>query len=146
MRTFCSGSAEGTSLATYQPRDIIFSQGDEADSVMCLLDGAVKLSVSCRSGKEGVVAMLETGAFFGEGALVGRSARVEMASAINATRVRIIPNRQMIRLLREHQEFSDWPARCSCWRITASQTRRIVCYPVSLNRRLRTWSAPRGHV
>jgi CRP/FNR family transcriptional regulator, cyclic AMP receptor protein len=101
------GSAEGTSLATYQPRDIIFSQGDEADSVMYLLNGAVKLSVSSRSGKEAVVAMLETGAFFGEGALVGHSARVEMATAMNATRVRIIPNRQMIRLLHEHQEFSD---------------------------------------
>ena len=101
------GSAEGTSVATYQPRDIIFSQGDEADSVMYLLDGAVKLSVSSHSGKEAVVAMLETGAFFGEGALVGRSARVEMATAMNATRVRIIPNRQMIRLLHEHQEFSD---------------------------------------
>src|SRR4026207_1442700 len=52
------GSAEGTSLATYQPKDVIFSQGDEADSVMYLLDGAVKLSVSSRSGKEAVVAML----------------------------------------------------------------------------------------
>ena len=101
------GSAEGTSLATYQPKDVIFSQGDEADSVMYLLDGAVKLSVSSRSGKEAVVAMLGTGAFFGEGALVGRSVRVEMATAMNATRVRIIPNRQMIRLLHEHQEFSD---------------------------------------
>jgi CRP-like cAMP-binding protein len=101
------GSAEGTSLATYQPREIIFSQGDQADSVMYLLDGAVKLSVSSRSGKEAVVAMLETGAFFGEGALVGGSVRVERATAMNATRVRIVPNRQMIRLLHQHQEFSD---------------------------------------
>ena len=101
------GSAEGTSLATYQPRGIIFSQGDAADSVMYLLDGTVKLSVSSRSGKEAVVAMLETGAFFGEGALVGRAVRVEMATAMNATRVRIIPNRQMIRLLHEDQECSD---------------------------------------
>jgi CRP-like cAMP-binding protein len=101
------GSAEGTSLATYQPRDIIFCQGDAADSVMYLLDGAVKLSVSSRSGKEAVVAMLETGAFFGESALVGRSVRLEMATAMNATRVRIIPNRQMIRLLHEDLEYSD---------------------------------------
>jgi CRP/FNR family transcriptional regulator, cyclic AMP receptor protein len=101
------GSVAGTSLAIYQPRDIIFSQGDEADSVMFLLDGAVKLSVSSRSGKEAVVAMLETGAFFGESALVGRSVRVERATAMNTTRVRIVPNRQMIRLLHQHQEFSD---------------------------------------
>jgi CRP-like cAMP-binding protein len=100
------GSAEGTSLATYQPREIIFSQGGEADSVVYLLEGAVKLSVSSRSGKEAVVAMLETGAFFGEGALV-RPVRVEMATAMIATRVRIIPNRQMIRLLHEQQELCD---------------------------------------
>jgi CRP/FNR family cyclic AMP-dependent transcriptional regulator len=100
------GSAEGTSLATCRPRDIIFSQGDEADSVMYLLEGAVKLSVLSRSGKEAVVAMLETGAFFGEGALM-RPVRGETATAMIATRVRIIPKRQMIRLLHERQELSE---------------------------------------
>lgn len=100
------GSADGTSLATYQPRDIIFSQGDEADSVMYLLEGAVKLSVLARSGREAVVAMLETRAFFGEGALV-RPVRVETATAMIATRVRIIPNRQMIQLLHERHELSE---------------------------------------
>jgi CRP/FNR family transcriptional regulator, cyclic AMP receptor protein len=100
------GSAEGTSLATYQPRDIIFSQGDGADSVMYLLEGAVKLSVLSRSGKEAVVAMLETGAFFGEGALM-RPVRGETATAMIAIRVRIIPSRHMIRLLHERQELSE---------------------------------------
>ena len=100
------GSAEGTSLATYQPRDIVFSQGDEADSVMYLLEGAVKLSVLSRSGKEAVVAMLETGAFFGEGALM-RPVRGETANAMIATRVRIIPKGQMIRLIHERQELSQ---------------------------------------
>ena len=51
--------------------------------------------------------MLETGAFFGESALVGDPVRHETATAMTATTVLIIPKQQMIRLLHEQHEFSD---------------------------------------
>ena len=101
-----SGGAEST-VAVYQPRETVFSQGDAADSVMYVQEGAVKLSVLSRSGQEAVVAMLETGAFFGENALVGDPVRHEAATAMTATTVLVIPKAQMIRLLREQHEFSD---------------------------------------
>ena len=50
---------EGTALATYQPGEIIHSQGYVPDSVRYVLEGGVKLSVLSRSGKEAVIAMLE---------------------------------------------------------------------------------------
>jgi len=104
---FLCSAAAGTTSATFQPSDIIFSQGDASDSVLYLQEGAVKLSVLSRSGSEGVVAMLETGAFFGESAVVGEPVRHHVATAMTATTVLLIPTEQMIRLLREQHEFSN---------------------------------------
>ena len=103
---FLRSAAVGTTVATYRPMDIIFSQGDASDSVLYVQKGTVKLSVLSRGGKEGVVAMLEPGAFFGESALVGPR-RHELATAVTAATVLIIPKQQMIRLLHEQQEFAD---------------------------------------
>jgi CRP-like cAMP-binding protein len=105
---FLRSGGAATSIVAYRPREIVFSQGDASDSVMYLQAGAVKLSVVSRSGQEAVIAMLETGAFFGESALVvGDPVRHEAATAVTATTVLIIPKEQMIRLLHEQHEFSD---------------------------------------
>ena len=101
-------STEGTTLATYQPGEIIFSQGDVPDSVLYLLEGGVTLSVVSRSGKEAILAMLEAGVFFGESALLGRPVRHETATAMTPiTRVLVIPKPRMIQLLHEQRAFSD---------------------------------------
>jgi len=101
-------STEGTTLATYQPGEIIFSQGDVPDSVLYLLEGGVTLSVVSRSGKEAILAMLEAGVFFGESALLGRPVRHETATAMTPiTRVLVIPKPRMIQLLHEQHAFSD---------------------------------------
>ena len=77
--------------ATYRPSDVIYSQGDVAESVLYVQEGFVKLSVTSHSGKEGVVAMLEAGHFFGESALAGRPARLETATAVTDTTLLITP-------------------------------------------------------
>ena len=101
-------STEGTTLATYHPGEIIFSQGDTPDSVRYLVEGSVKISVLSRSGREAILAMLEAGVFFGESALADLPVRLETATAMMATtRVRVIPKQQMIQLLHEQRAFSD---------------------------------------
>jgi len=105
--TFLRSAGVGKTIATYQPTDVVFSQGDASDSVMYIQEGAVKLSVLSRGGKEAVVAMLGPGDFFGERALAGHPVRLEAATAMTATTVRIIPKRQMIRLLHQQHAFSD---------------------------------------
>lgn len=97
----------GAGAAAYQPRDVVFTQGDAADSVMYLQEGTVKLSVFSRRGQEAVVAMLEAGAFFGESALMGAPARHQAATAMTAATVLIIPKERMTRLLHEQHEFSN---------------------------------------
>jgi CRP-like cAMP-binding protein len=107
LQGFLRSSATGRTIATYRALEVIFSQDDASDSVMYLQEGAVKLSVVSRDGKEAVVAMLTPDAFFGESALVGHPVRREVATAMTAATVLIIPKQQMIRLLHEHQDFSD---------------------------------------
>lgn len=104
---FLRSGGAGTSVVAYQPRDIVFSQGDAADSVMYLQAGAVKLAAVSHSGQQAVVAMLEAGAFFAESALAGDPVRHEAATAMTAATVLIIPRKQMVRLLHEHNDFSD---------------------------------------
>jgi CRP/FNR family cyclic AMP-dependent transcriptional regulator len=99
------GSGETT--VAYQPTDVIFSQGDAADSVMYIQKGAVKLSVLSHAGKEAVVAMMGPGDFFGEPALTGHPVRLKTATAMTATTVLILPKQQMIHLLHAQHALSD---------------------------------------
>ena len=74
---------------------------------MYVQEGAVKLSVLSPKGKEAVVAILETGDFFGESALAGRPVRQEGAIAMTPTTVIILPKQRMIRLLHDQNALSD---------------------------------------
>ena len=58
---FLRSAGAGKTIVTYQPTDVIFSQGDASDSVLYIQEGAVRLSVLSHSGKEAVVAMLGRG-------------------------------------------------------------------------------------
>jgi CRP/FNR family transcriptional regulator, cyclic AMP receptor protein len=104
---FLRSGGAGKTIGTYHPAEVIFSQGDASDTVMYIQEGAVKLSVLSRGGKEAVVAMLGRGDFFGERALAGHPIRLEAATAVTATTVLIIPKRQMIRLLHNQHALSD---------------------------------------
>jgi CRP/FNR family transcriptional regulator, cyclic AMP receptor protein len=104
---FLRSAGAGKTVATYRPADVIFAQGDSSDSIMYVQEGGVRLSVLSRGGKEAVVAMLGPGDFFGERALAGHPVRLETATAVTATRVLIIPKRQMIRLLHDQHALSD---------------------------------------
>ena len=94
-------------VADYRASDVIFSQGDVADSILYIQKGSVKLSVVSPSGREAVVGVLSAGDFIGEGALAGQPVRLATATAMAATTIRIVPKRQMIRLLHEQHGLSD---------------------------------------
>ena len=87
--------------------DVIFAQGGQANSVFYAQAGGVKLSVLSSAGKEAVVAMLGPGDFFGEGCLAGQPLRMATATAVMRTALLRIPQRDMVRMLHDHAEFSD---------------------------------------
>jgi CRP/FNR family cyclic AMP-dependent transcriptional regulator len=101
----CAGV--GRTVVTYQPTNVIFSQGDVSDSVLYIQEGAVKLSVLSHAGKEAVVGLLGRGDFFGEQALAGHPVRLEAATAMTVTTVLVIAKAQMIRLLHHQHALSD---------------------------------------
>ena len=86
---------------------VVFAQGGQANSVLYVQEGGVKLSVLSSVGKEAVVAMLGPGDFLGEGCLAGQALRMGTAKAVMRTALLRIPKREMVRMLHEHSEFSD---------------------------------------
>jgi CRP-like cAMP-binding protein len=106
-QAFLDSAGISKKVVEYAPLAVIFSQGDPGDSVMYIQKGAVRLSVLSHAGKEAIVGMLGAGDFLGEGALAGQPIRMGTATAVSATRVLIVPKKQMIQLLHDAPGFSD---------------------------------------
>jgi CRP/FNR family cyclic AMP-dependent transcriptional regulator len=58
---FLETAAKGRIISTHQKKQIIFSQGDAADSVFYIKAGKIKVTVVSKQGKEAVVAILGVG-------------------------------------------------------------------------------------
>ena len=85
----------------------IFVQGDTCTSVMYIQKGSVKLSVSSKTGREAVVAVLGPGEFFGEGCLAGQPVRMGNATALVPSRVLVVKKERMLRLLHRQPDLAD---------------------------------------
>ena len=94
-------------VATYPQRRAIFSQGDSASDVFYIQNGAVRLSVVSKTGREAVIAILGPGDFFGEGCLAGQQVRMGTATAIAPSTILIIEKAEMVRLLHGERDLSD---------------------------------------
>src|ERR1700691_688710 len=97
----------GRTISTYQKDQIVFSQGEPADAVFYIQQGAVKLTVLSDQGKEAVVAILGIGDFCGEGCLAGQPLRVATASAIEECKIMRLEKAAVIRLFHDELEFSE---------------------------------------
>ncbi len=85
-------------ILTCREGDVICSQGDEADSLMYVLTGLVKLSVSRR--REAVIGFFGPGDFFGDECLAGHTLRMRHATAMTPCTVLVIGKAAMVGLLR----------------------------------------------
>ena len=107
VEAYLHSTGPARKVLKYRRNQVVFSQGEEALDVRYLQEGAIKVSVLSRIGKEAVVAMLAPGDFFGEGALAGQSVRIETATAMTASSVLSIDKAAMARLLHEEPTFAD---------------------------------------
>ena len=85
----------------------MFSQGDPADGVLYITQGAVRLSVISRTGKEAVVGLLEPGHFFGEGCLAGQPRRMATARTALPSSLLFVEKGEMARQLHARAAFAD---------------------------------------
>jgi len=77
----------GAALADYPDRHVIFAQGDPTDAVFYIVAGSVKITVVSEHGKEGVIAILRPGDFFGEASLDGHATRAASAITTSASEI-----------------------------------------------------------
>ena len=88
-------------------KQILFSQGDGADSVFYIQTGRVKLTVVSQRGKEAVIALMDAGSFFGEGCLAGKLVRLTSATVVDESTIVRIDKQVMIQMLENEPTFSS---------------------------------------
>jgi CRP/FNR family cyclic AMP-dependent transcriptional regulator len=84
----------------------VFEQGEAADAVFYIKSGRIQLNVVSDQGKEGVIALLGPGEYFGEGCLGHQPVRLASAVATAASALVKIDRVTMAHLLREKADFS----------------------------------------
>jgi CRP/FNR family cyclic AMP-dependent transcriptional regulator len=96
----------GMTFRNYRDKDVIFSQGDYADSVFYIERGTVKLTtVSTR--KKAIIAILQRGSFFGEGCLAGQSLRICTARSIGQSNIIRLQKESTVRTLKKDPQFAS---------------------------------------
>jgi CRP/FNR family transcriptional regulator, cyclic AMP receptor protein len=106
-QAFLMSVGAGRSTKKYAAKKTIFRQGDPAEAVFYIQDGKVKLTVVSEHGREGVIAILGAGDFFGEGCLAGQRSHMASASAMSASTVVRIEMDTMIGVLHDEPKLSE---------------------------------------
>src|ERR1700691_5900973 len=95
----------GMAFRNYRDKEIVFSQGDSADSVFYIESGTVKLTV-VTTLKKATIAILQRGSFFGEGCLAGQSLRICTARSIGQSSVIRLHKESTVRTLKKDPQFA----------------------------------------
>jgi CRP-like cAMP-binding protein len=105
---FLAHAGLGRRIVQLEPREVFFSQGDQADSVFYLQQGRAKVTVVSQAGKEATITLLSSGDFVGEEALVSAAGlRLTTATAMTACTALKIRRDEMIRVMHEEHDLSD---------------------------------------
>jgi CRP/FNR family transcriptional regulator, cyclic AMP receptor protein len=106
-KVFLAKVGEGKTILEYRKDQIVFAQGDVADTVFYIQKGRVKVVVISEQGKEAVVGILEPGQFFGEGCMNGHSLRISTTTALEECLVTAITKAAMLAMLHSEPKFSE---------------------------------------
>src|SRR6204780_4812259 len=92
----------------YQENQIVYSQGDPADSVLYVHKGKVKVTVISKRGKEAIVAIRGPDEFCGEGALTGTPLRLATVTTMSTCEIVRLEKETLVALLHQSSEFADY--------------------------------------
>jgi CRP-like cAMP-binding protein len=106
-KAFLDSAGIGRKIKKVNREDVVYSQGEAANTVIYLNEGSVKLTVVNGAGKEAVITIIGPGDFFGEGCLAGQSVRMGTATAITESTVHVIEKGEMLKVLHEQHALSD---------------------------------------
>ena len=95
----------GMTFRNYRDKEIVFSQGDPADSVFYIESGTVKLT-AVTTRKKAIIAILQRGSFFGEGCLADQSLRICTARSIGQSNIIRLQKDSTVRTLKRDPQFA----------------------------------------
>jgi CRP/FNR family transcriptional regulator, cyclic AMP receptor protein len=103
---FLSIVGTGKTVSKYRKGQVIFAQGDVADTIYYLQKGRIKVVVLSEQGKEAVVGLLEAGQFFGEGCMNGHKLRIATTTTMEACLITAINKSAMLAAIEKEPRFS----------------------------------------
>ena len=106
-KVFLSKVNGGRAISDCRKDQIVYRQGDPADSVFYIRSGKVKATVVSEQGKEAVVALLGADDFVGEGCLAGQPLRLSTASAMTQCVIVRIAKADITRVIHEEPAFAE---------------------------------------
>jgi CRP/FNR family transcriptional regulator, cyclic AMP receptor protein len=106
-KKFLARVGEGKTISKYRKDQIVFSQGEVAESIFYIQQGKVKLTVVSEQGKEAVVAIIGPGQFFGEACLNGHPLRIATTRALEECVITRLEKATMIATIHNEPEFSE---------------------------------------
>src|SRR5581483_5266568 len=106
-KEFLARVGEGKTIVEFRKGQVVYAQGDAANTVFYIQKGRVKVVVISEQGKEAVVGILGSGQFFGEGCMNGHSLRIATTTAIEECLVTVITKPAMLATLHSQPKFSE---------------------------------------
>jgi CRP/FNR family cyclic AMP-dependent transcriptional regulator len=107
LKVFLSKINGGRTVSRYGKNQVVYAQGDPADSVFYIQSGKVKATVVSEQGKEAVVALLGANDFFGEGCLAGQPLRLATVSAMTECVVVRIAKSDITSVIHNEPAFAE---------------------------------------
>jgi CRP-like cAMP-binding protein len=96
------------SASKYKENQIVYAQGEPADSVFYVHTGQVKVTVISTLGKEAIVAIRGPDEFCGEGAMNGTPLRLATTITMSPCEIIRLETQTVVQLLHENQDFADY--------------------------------------
>ena len=106
-KEFLAKVGEGKTILEFRKGEVVFTQGDAADTIFYIQKGRVKVVVISEQGKEAVVGIVGPGQFFGEGCMNGHSLRIATTTAMEECLVTAITKAAMLAVLHDEPTFSE---------------------------------------
>jgi CRP/FNR family transcriptional regulator, cyclic AMP receptor protein len=97
----------GRTLSEYRKNQVVFRQGDPADSVFYIQTGKAKVTVLSDQGKEAVVAVLGVGDFFGEACLGGQVLRLSTVTTLTECAITRMSKTEIVSVIHTEPAFAE---------------------------------------
>lgn len=90
----------------FKKGDVIFDEGEYINGLFCIKDGVCKVTKMSTNGRDQIIKLIKRGDLLGERSLIGEEASNLKATAINDMEVCFIPKDEIVRDLKQNNNFT----------------------------------------